>query len=387
MGGFVGFLLILLVIAVVLKIDLFFTVVYLFAGVYILSRFWSQRIKANLHVERRFTDHVFSGDTVTLDLVVKNKGWLPIPWIVATESLPSELTPPMPSELLRLHGFGERHIPYSFMCRHRGYYPLGPLKVATGDLLGIMPRINQTLEKQYLTVYPKIIPMEQLGLPTRSPLAVLASRSPLFEDTSRVMGVRSYQPGDSQRSIHWSASASAGELLVKRYQPAIARETLICLDLNSDDYTQRYGSTELAITTAASIAYHIIVRERQAVGLATEANVSGLGTQRYYLPPRLERGHLIQILEVLARVQTAPNLPFIEILRQERVRLAWGATMTIITGRESQELFDTVIGLKNAGFAVALILVQPGRAEVEGMAPRGTAIYRIWKEHDLEVSL
>ena len=52
-----------------------------------------------------------------------------------------------------------------------------------------MPRIGRRLERQYLTVYPKIVPLQRLGLPTRSPLAVLPSRSPLFEDTSRVMGV------------------------------------------------------------------------------------------------------------------------------------------------------------------------------------------------------
>jgi len=386
MGAFVAFLLILLVVAVTLRIDFFFTIVYLFAGVYVLSRFWSQRIKKSLHVQRTFIDHVFSGDTASVDLVIGNTGWLPIPWIVATESVSPELSPPLSSELLRLRGNEQRHIPYSFTCRRRGYYPLGPLKVATGDLLGIMPRITQQLDQQFLTVYPKIVPLEHLGLPTRSPLAVLPSRSPLFEDTSRIMGVRSYQPGDSQRRIHWTASANAGELLVKRYQPAIARETLICLDLNSDHYTQRYGSTELAIIVAASIAYHVIVRERQAVGLATEAIIPASGIQRFSLSPRQKRAHLTQILEVLARVQTTPGIPFLELLRREQARLAWGATMTIITGREDQGLLDMLIGLRRVGFAVALILVQPERP-LDVPKPRGTTIYRVWNEQDVEASL
>jgi len=388
MGSYIVALLVMLVIAIVLRVDLFFTIVYLFAGVYVLSRFWSQRIRSSLRVERHFTDHVFSGDTATLDLIISNAGWLPIPWLVATESLPSELTPPMPSALLRLHAHDERHLPYSFVCRHRGYYPLGPLKVTTGDLLGIMPHITHQLDIQYLTVYPKVVPLSELGLPTRSPLAVLPSRSTLFEDTSRVTGVRSYQPGDSQRRIHWTATARTGELLVKRYQPAVARETLICLDMNSDHYTQRYESTELAITTAASLAYHIIVQERQAVGLATEAATSLEGMQRFYLPPGQERAHLIHLLEVLARVQTARAILFIDLLWRERTRLAWGATMTIITGQESQELFDSLIGLQQAGFALALILVQPGHARgLKQTAPRSTAIYHVWNERDLGVVL
>ena len=390
MGGFVAFLLIMLVVAAALRIDFFFTIVYLFAGIYLLSRFWVQAIKKNLRVSRAFADHVFSGETVTLDLTVANTGWLPIPWLLVTETLPAELTPPVPPELLRLRGHEERHIPYTFACRRRGYYPLGPLKLSTGDLLGVMPRIGRRLERQYLTVYPRIVPLQRLGLPTRSPLAVLPSRSPLFEDTSRVMGVRPYLPGDSPRRIHWTATASAGELLVKRYQPAVARETMICLDLDSDHYTQRYTSTELAIVTAASLAYHIIVQEGLPAGLATGGVDPAFGWKRqFYLPPRPERAHLIQLLEVLARVQTAPDIPLSGLFHRDRGRLEWGATMVIITGRESQELYDTLVGLQRAGFALALILVQAGRAlDTRGLAaPRGVTIYRVWNEHDVEIAL
>lgn len=387
MGGFVAFLLLLLVVAIVLRIDFFITIVYLLMGVYVLSRFWAQGIKKNLDVQQKFADHVFSGDTVTLDLTIKNAGWLPIPWVLAMQTLPVELTPPVPPELLHLGSYEERHITYSFLCRRRGYYSIGPIQLASGDLLGIVPRITRELERRYLIVYPKILSLEQLGLPTRSPLAALPSRSPLFEDTTRIMGVRSYQPGDSMRRIHWTATANTGELLVKRYQPAIARETLLCLDLSHDHYTNRYTAPELAISVAASIAYHIIVRERQAVGLATEATDPAISKGRqFYLPPRLERSHLIQMLEVLARVQTAQDIPFIELLQRERGRMAWGTTMTIITGHESQELFETLIGLQRSGFMVALVLVQPRHTQdMQRLVPRGTAIYRVWNEKDVEV--
>ncbi|NIN74493.1 MAG: DUF58 domain-containing protein, partial [Xanthomonadales bacterium] len=96
----------------------------------------------------------------------------------------------------------------------------------TGDLLGIERRSVARAEPSYLTVYPRVVPLQKLGLPTRSPLVALPAGAHLFEDPARVMGVRDYQPGDSPRRIHWTATASAGRLLVKQYQPAIARETL-----------------------------------------------------------------------------------------------------------------------------------------------------------------
>jgi uncharacterized protein (DUF58 family) len=203
--------------------------------------------------------------------------------------------------------------------------------------------------------------------------------------------VRDYVRGDSPQRIHWTASASAGRLLVKQYQPAIARETLICLDLNAEDYEprQRYTATELAIVVAASVANHIIVREGLGVGLAAEAIDPLLDDQVcYYLPPRSERAHLMSLLEVLARVQITDAASFADLLRRESVRLAWGATLLVITGRESPELFDTLLYLKRAGFAVALVLVQPGQPSDELQQQvdlLNLPVHRVWREGDLEV--
>jgi hypothetical protein len=93
-------------------------------------------------------------------------------------------------------------------------------------------------------------------------------------------------------------------------------------------------------------------------------------------------------LEVLARVQIAAGTSFVELLRRESVRLPWGATLAVITGRESEGLFDSLVCLRRAGFAVALILVQPGRPSA-GLRQRadllGVPIHRAWRERDLEM--
>jgi len=94
----------------------------------------------------------------------------------------------------------------------------------------------------------------------------------------------------------------------------------------------------------------------------------------------------MSLLEVLARVDVAAVIPFAELLRRESVRLSWGATLVVITGRESEPLFDTLVYLRRAGFAVALILIQPGRPSA-GLRQRadlmGVAVHRVWREGDL----
>jgi hypothetical protein len=133
---------------------------------------------------------------------------------------------------------------------------------------------------------------------------------------------------------------------------------------------------------------------------------------RFSLPPRSGRGHLMNVLEVLARVQVpmqadvsadmsalASTTPFVELLRQAGTSLSWGATLCIITGRESADLFDAILSLRRAGFAVTLILVQPAltpglsaghpdhgprseefRLRTERMS---VPVHTVWQESDL----
>jgi len=391
MRNFVPFLLLLFVIAAFLRVDFFFTIVYLFSLVYLMSRVWTRRSVGRLRVQRRFVDRAFLGEQVKVDVTVQNAGWLPIPWLELHEHLPVPLSvPPFHRQVVSLGPQERRHLRYTLNCTRRGYYPIGPLSLQTGDLLGVVPGSGTQVTPEHLTVYPKVLPLHKLGLPTRSPLVALPAKSPLFEDPARVMGVRDYQRGDSPRRIHWTATASAGRLLVKQYQPAIARDTLLFLDLDQENYQygSRFTATELAIVAAASMANHIVVRERLAVGLATEAWDPLVGARtRFFLPPRRERAHLMNLLEVLARVQVTSDTLFAELLRRESARLTWGATLVVITGRESEALLDALIHLRHAGFAVALILVQPGRPSPELKARAdllSMPIYRVWEERDLE---
>lgn len=387
MKRFAPYLLLLFIIAAILRVDFFFTVVYLFLGVYVLSGLWTGRVAEQLCGERQFTDRAFAGDEARVALTVRNDGWLPVPWLHMHESLPVEMsTPPFIRQVTSLGPHEERVFTTVLQCRRRGYYEIGPLRLQAGDLLGVTNPCRVQLDSEHFIVYPRVLPLQELGLPTRSPLVTLPARMPLFEDPSRIMGVRDYRCGDSPRRIHWTATASSGQLLVKQYEPSIARETLVYLDLSGEHYEgrRRYTATELAIVVAASIAHHVIVIEGLPVGLATEGwDPLSDAHARFFLPPRSERAHLMSLLEVLARVEIAEGTPFPELLRRESVNLPWGATLAVIAGRETEALFDTLVYLRRAGFAPALILVQPAfvsddlrkRADMLGLP-----VHRIWQE-------
>jgi uncharacterized protein (DUF58 family) len=81
------------------------------------------------------------------------------------------------------------------------------VRLRTGDLFGLVSRELDLDLTSVLVVYPRVVPVTALGLPARQPIGERRTRSWLFEDPSRLVGVREHRPGDSLRRIHWAASA------------------------------------------------------------------------------------------------------------------------------------------------------------------------------------
>jgi len=391
MKRFVPFLIVLFVIAAILQINFFFAVVYLFFGIYVLSRIWVARSIAQLRLDRDFVNRAFPGDTIQVEVTIANSSWLPVPWLEVHESLPVALVAQADQhEVVTLGPRASRKLTYDLRCRRRGYYRIGPLMLRTGDLLGILPESRSQLPPRNLIIYPQILSLRELGIPTHATQPVIRSTTPLFEDPSRIIGVRDYHRGDTPRRIHWTATASAGRLLVKQLEHSVSRETLVFLDLDADNYgrRQRYTATELAIVAAASILNHIVTYEGLPAGLTTRALDPLTGEDgEFALPPRSERAHLMNAFEILARVQTTSHTSFDDLLRRRSSALPWGATVVIITGGQGQPLVDSMTYLRHRGFTPVLILVQPGPSGVgleDGVELLGIRVFRVWRTEDLE---
>lgn len=383
------FLIVLLLIAALFRIDFYFTLLYLLLAIVLLARLWSHNSLHQLRVARHYSNRAFQGETLTVHTTIENKGWLPIPWLEVNEALPVQLrTPPFYHAVISLRPREKRELEYKLECRRRGYFRIGDMQLTSGDLLGVTSTYQRAAPAAPLLIYPKVVPLETLGLPTRAPYPALVATYPLFEDPARVRGVRDYQRGDSPRRIHWRATAHRGNLLVKQLQPAIARDTMICLDLDEESYERgvRFSATELAIVVAASLATHIASVEKLPVGITTRARLPDTPASTITLPPRYEQSHLMALLELLAQVDLVDEGAFVDRLREETATLAWGSTIVIITGRANESLLTVLDGLRRSGYAPTLIVI--GAAELPIALRQRTHFmniptHRVWEEQDI----
>lgn len=386
MNPFYIFIIILFLLAAFLRIDFFFTILYLVTGIYIILRVWSDQIIKNLGIQRVFTNRAFIGDKIKVSLTIKNGSRLPIPWLMVNERNHWHLaTLSSLRQVITLKGKETRTFTYILQARQRGYHKVGPTDIHTGDLLG-MRSMMERLEVDYLIVYPKILPLAELGLPMYSPQTILPISLPIFEDPARMTGIREYHWGDNPRYIHWPVTARTGQIMVKQFRPAIARETTIFLNLTRSDYFRQHreSALELAISVAASLAYQILTHEKLPVGFDTTAMdpLSG-NIQHFHLPTGKEQGQLLHILEVLARVQPVERGDFLSNLRYQAIQQSWGTTIVVITGQESDVLSKTLLWLKSRGFHPVLVLMdQYPRSEQP--SSRLVPSFEIRQEKDIE---
>ncbi len=363
---FTIFLILIVILAALIRDDLLFTVVYLFAGAFLLGRWWSRRALRGVHFNRSMTTHAFMGEEVPVRLEIHNTSLLPVVWMTVQDLLPVELvrsrTQNQTNVVLSLGPKEKTALDYTLLTRKRGCYQVGPLVASSGDLLGLGGEDRSETSADVLTVYPKIIQFAHFSLPSFSPMGNLRHNQPLFEDPTRVLSKRDYVAGDSLRRVDWKATAILGRLQVKQFEPSIALETALILNLNPEEYDwqSRFDATELAIVTAASIA-NWVISKKQSVGLITNG-VDPLSENRIFspLPPRKGKAHLIRLLEILARVQTSEDLPFLELIRLHYLNCSWGTTLVLLTGKVDDELLDGLFPLRQAG--LNLVLIQLGQA-------------------------
>lgn len=388
---FLPLLFVLLLIASFMRGDFALTLIYLIVAAWAAGLWWSNRALAQVETKRGFQMHAFLGDRVRVDLHVKNKGWLPLPWLELHETLPVELVGPNNFQsVIHLGPRAEANFEYTVEARKRGYYPIGPLSLSTGDIFGLRESLRAVMPAEHLVVYPKVILGTSLKIPSHSPQGTLHHTLPLFEDPARVFGKRGYLSGDSLRRVDWKSSASTGQLQVKIFEPSIALETCVVLNLNADDYyyRSRVDSTELAIVIAASIA-NWIIEKKQMVGMVVNGHDPLAEDGRpQNVPPRKGKRHLMRLLEMLARVKVTDGSELVPLIQQQRFQLGWGTTLIMITGNADDELINELYQARRGGQDTLLILVgmnAPEEASRRRAQTFGIPVFSITTERDLQI--
>jgi uncharacterized protein (DUF58 family) len=282
---------------------------------------------------------------------------------------------------------------YEMVVRHyrvtpqrRGFYQLGPATLTGGDPFGYVKQYLEMPDPETLIVYPRVVPLDRLGMPTRRPFGDLKSRNRLFEDPMRFAGVREYQQGDPLNRIHWKASAGSGRLQVKLLDPSA--NFGLAVFLNTWAYNVVWeGSEEQSLETGCVLAASIVNwagDEGLAVGLYANGLTVGWG-MNLRLPPARGPHVLPQALEGLARLGHPSRDPIADMLVEEAPRTGYGTSVVVISRHVSEELAGAMLKVHRSGRPVTLVLTGTGEMELPWLP--GIQVYTVPGEEALHAAV
>ncbi|MFQ5813149.1 MAG: DUF58 domain-containing protein [Anaerolineae bacterium] len=345
---------------------------------------WNKYALRGLHYERFFSERrAFPDETLELTLRVSNWKLLPVGWLHVVDQFPLDV-PLLDEELITsqssnvgqlvtafsLRWYQRVSRRYRLHCPRRGFYRFGPAHLKSGDLFGLFSQEGWQKEDDWLIVYPRVVPIAELGLLSKEPFGETKARQRIFEDPMRTIGVREHQPGDSFKHIHWKATARQQRLQTRVYEPTTSFNLIVFLNVAT--FPKHWQGTdpallEKAISVAASIANYG-AEQRYIVGVIANGSVPHSDQPIKVLPSRDPR-QLARILEALAAVTGFATSSIENLLLAESPRLPWGSTLVVVTAIVSEELVATLLRLRDVGRRLVLISLDqepPGR-ELEGI--------------------
>ncbi|MBY0514328.1 MAG: DUF58 domain-containing protein [Gemmataceae bacterium] len=382
---------------------------YVLLGVYLLSRYLARRWVTDLAAERRCDNSPREvGETVEVSVTLTNAGSLPIAWVLVEDLLPESAVKSKPARLAvkgkrlqvaHLRGGQTQTVKYKLTFEMRGYYPVGPTVLETGDVFGLHRRHRVVGEPVYVMVYPKVLPLPKYDFTSQRPIGEIRLQNRLFEDPTRTAGVRQYVVGDPLQRVHWKVTARTGTLHCRVYEPTSLAGATLLVDFHEDGYHSRgepYRS-DLAATVAASIAYAVSVLNQQ-VGLASNGRDAadrireealekheaedrrGYGSReearrRFELLDESDRVRPVtvdtrrgfdqfqKIREALARLELSDALEFPQLALEMAPRMPRDATVIAILPRVPAGSAVALGTLRRQGFAVTAILIGLSDAE------------------------
>jgi uncharacterized protein (DUF58 family) len=382
--------------ALVLQSGLLAYAMYVLLAVMVISRVLARNWLAKVRATRtcdRLTAEI--GDYLDVEIRIRNSGWLPVPWVLLEDMLPRQALSQKPA---RLHVDGKRlqirtlpggkevTLSYNLRCDMRGYYQVGPLVMESGDLFGLHRRYRVDAEPHFVLVYPKVVPLLGYDLASRRPIGDVRLSHRLYEDPTRIAGVRPYEIGDPLSRVHWRATARTGLLHSKVYEPSSLAGATLVLDFHQGSYPRRGEPhrSELAVTAAASLA-NAVFQLGQQIGLVSNGRdaadrirlegwehdirtrqaarrQSAMAERSERLQPLVvetRRGvqQFQRIREVLARLELTDGFTAAELILETASRFPRDATVVALLADVPVEVALALGSLRRQGFAVSAVLI------------------------------
>lgn len=344
--------------------------------VFFQAYLFKKRGLIGISYRRFFTEKaVFEGSETEMVEEIANKKILPIPWLRLESKMSTHLSFHKQASLevvgeqfhrsfFSLMSFQKIRRRHRLTCKKRGYYQMRTATLSVGDPFG-MDQTRKTFElSSDLLVYPKLVPIDEIPLPSNSWQGDIIVRRWIMDDPFVFAGVRDYTYGDTMKSVNWGATARTGRLQVSKNDFTADHKLMIYLNFDESEDVRKAikdeALMERGISYAASIAEHTISK-----GIPT-----GFGCNAYINDPseriklrkdsiRIEgkngKGQLMYLLETMAMLRVDRSKNFNHFLQEDVDRKRRDTDILLITSFVSETMEKHIRTLRALGNSIEIV--------------------------------
>ncbi len=357
---------------------------YLLAFLLIFSFLWAWSSVNGVQISRiTRTRRTQVGRPLEERFMVQNNGRLPKLWLEVRDfgTLPNHLSSQIVNDLGGKNSYVWR---VSTICKKRGRFQLGPLRLQTSDPFGLFPMERDFPATTNIVIYPQTYPIYSFALPIGLLPGGDALRRRTHYVTTNAAGVREYAPGDSFSRIHWRSSARRGRLIVKEFELDPLADIWIVVDMAAfshvhdeqecetatpqtdtplwiqanEEYHLPPLTEEYTVAVAASLSQYFLqprqgTRQNRAIGMLAYGQ-----SHEIIQPDRGER-QLNRLLETLAVLRAKGQVPIQDMLYAESHLLPRGTTVLAITPTVDHQWVTAVRQLSQRGLRVVTVSINP----------------------------
>lgn len=395
--------------------DLFFNLSYLLGLLLILSFAWAWININYVHISRvTRTRRTQVGRPLEERFTVRNTSIIPKLWLEVHDysTLPGHFSSHVVNNLGGNKSYTWR---INTLCRERGRYQLGPVRLSTSDPFGLFPMERRLTPTTNVVIYPLTFDIQQFALPVGLLPGGDALRRRTHHVTTNASGVRDYAPGDSFSRIHWRSTARRDRMIVKEFELDPLADIWIVPDMSMfwhatietpasppadsikdyfawikrhKEFSLPESTEEYTVTIAASLAQYFIQRDR-AVGML------GYGQSNEIVQPDRGERQMNRILETLSVLRATGQIPLTDMLHAESHLFPRGTTVIVITPTVREGWAISARQLARRGLRLVTVLVDPesfgARSSAAPLAEllqaSGMAVYLIRNGDDLTMAL
>lgn len=319
---------------------IFYRVFYSVAAILLVSVIVIIINRKCLTVKVLFSSNRYSaGDVISFSIALKNKGWIPVPYLIVNNSTLKKLSPRYNGDAVYIGIRKSKSLKYEVRFKIRGIYDFGGTELTFRDTASIISSKKVYENKVILRVYPKIVNIPSDVFNGINLINNFKLNNSGVENPYAIKDNRKYREGDNLNKINWKLSAKYNELYVKNLEVFIGEEFNFFLDMNSENYKYDLNGNveEQLVDFSASLIYSLVKN-----GILSNLYINAANPKTFQVRDNKD---FARLMEYFVDTKSDSNEAFANYLKRYKTTTAAMSNLAFITATVNSGIYESIIEL------------------------------------------